>query len=136
MHDPRLGVLLVAIGLVPALSAQYAGDAPGVGVVADVGTDCDTFARAAKEFLSNRGLKVSMGFGTTHEDWACGAPGYRCTMFGSARPRAADGRALSRSDVVRDYLKDPATADFRWKNLTHGYWAAPDSNFRWELGSN
>jgi hypothetical protein len=82
-----------------------------------------------KKFLNSRGLKVAQ-FNKTDEDWACGETGYRCIMFGSGPPRSAEGKALSRNDVVQDYLKDPASADFRWKNLTHGYWAAPDPNFR------
>jgi hypothetical protein len=86
-------------------------------------TDCDSFARVAKQFLDNRGLKAQL-WGALE----C-APGYRCIAFKSAPPRSADGKPLSRDDVVRDYLKEPAKADFRWKNLGHGYWAVPDRNF-------
>ena len=37
---------------------------------------------------------------------------------------------LNRDEVVRNYLTDPATVDFQWKNLGHGDWAVADRNFR------
>ncbi len=104
-----------------SLPAQLAFDAPDKGVVENVAVGCDAFARTAKQLLIDRGLKPD-------QDWACG-PDYRCVVFRNAPPRTAEGKPLSRSDVVKDYLQDPAKADFRWKSLSHGYWAVPNSNF-------
>ena len=50
-------------------------------------------------------------------------------MSKNARPRTATGKPLKRGDVVRNYLEDPSAADFKPKNLTHGYWAVPDIEF-------
>jgi hypothetical protein len=117
------------LGITCSASAQIDGDAPDKGAAQHVGTSCDTFARVAKDFLNGRGLKVAQSYTKTDEDWACG-PGYRCVMFGGASPRTANGESLTRDDVVRNYLTDPSKVDFRSKNLTRGYRAVPDRNFR------
>jgi hypothetical protein len=116
------------LGIASSVSAQIDGDAPDKGAAQHVGMSCDSFARVAKDFLNSRGLKVAQ-FRKTDLDWPCG-PGYRCVMFGGASPLMADGKSLSRDDVVRNYLADPSKVDFRSKNLTHGYWAVPKRNFR------
>jgi hypothetical protein len=126
--DVPFKALLLAFAFIPPASAQAFGDGSDKVAAESVRADCDTFAQITKGFLNSRGLKIAQSYTKADEDWSCG-PGYRCIQFKNAPPRAADGRALSRSDVVKDYLKDPAKADFRWKNLTHGYWAAPNHNF-------
>jgi hypothetical protein len=128
MYETSFAVLFLAFAWAPSAAAQILGDAPDKGAAEQVGTDCGTFARVAKTFLNNRGLKVAQSYAKVDEDWASG-PGYRCIVFRNASPRAVEGKALSRDDVVRDYLKDRSKADFRWKNLSRGYWAAPDHNF-------
>jgi hypothetical protein len=124
----RSRLALLACLALSAVSAQIAGDAPDKGAVAEVGTDCDTFAALAKRFLSNSGYAVAQS-NKKDEDWACGSPGYRCIVFRNAPPRTVAGKTLSRDDVVRNYLKNTPTPDLRAKNLGRGYWVAPNHNF-------
>jgi hypothetical protein len=128
MCETRFAVLLLALACASSVPAQIFGDAPDEGASEHVLADCDSFARVAEQFLNNRGLKVAQSYTKTDEDWTYG-PGYRCIAFRNAPPRTAEGKALSRDEIVRDYLKDSPKADFRWKGLTHGYWAAPNHNF-------
>jgi hypothetical protein len=123
----RCQAFLLGFACVPFACAQIFGDAPGKGAAQSVDADCNTFAQVAKQFLNSRGLKVAQGYTKVDEDWACGQPGYRCIVFRNAPPRTTEGKSLSRDEVVSGYLSGPV--DFRWKNLTRGYWAAPDHNF-------
>src|SRR5271156_6292416 len=120
--------LLLALARVPCIHAQMSDDAHDKGVTARTVVDCDTFARVAKQFLNDRGVRVSKGYTKVDEDWACGQ-NYRCIVFQNAPPIAADGKSLRRDEVVSEYLKEPATVDFRPKNFGHGYWAIADHNF-------
>jgi hypothetical protein len=123
----RFRIPLLVLASVPAYG-QLLGDSPEKGVTAHVDVDCSTFANFAKMFMARRGLQVSRPFKTVPEsDWTCNQ--MRCIVFGNASPRNSDGKALSRNDVVKDYISQPNKVDFRWKYLTHGYWAAPNSNF-------
>jgi hypothetical protein len=126
--EARLFALLLALVYGSSVSGQMLGDAPDKGASQHVATDCDRLASVAKQFLHDRGLKVAQLWGLPEEDWPCG-PDYRCFSFMNAPPRTASGMPLNRDDVVRSYLKDPAKVDSRWKNLGHGYWAAPNRNF-------
>ena len=123
----RYKAFLLGFACVPFACAQIFGDAPGKGAAQSVDADCNAFAQVAKQFLNSRGLKVAQGYTKVDEDWACGQPGYRCIVFRNAPPRTAEGKSLSRDEVVSGYLSGPV--DFRWKNLTRGYWVAPDHNF-------
>lgn len=124
----RLKALILVAAVVPTMVGQAFNDATGKVAADLVRAECDVVARTVKQFLESRGLKVAQGYSKEDEDWSCG-PGYRCIQFKNAPPRTADGKAFSRGDVVKNYLKDPDKADFRWKAIGRGYWAAPNSNF-------
>lgn len=117
---------LLGFVCIASASSQLAVDAPDNGATRSVHADCDSLARAAKQFLDSRGLKVARSSTNVDEDWACGT-GYRCIHFKNASPRSAEGKPLGRAEIVSGYLNGPV--DFRWKNLTRGYWAAPDRDF-------
>jgi hypothetical protein len=124
----RFKALLLVSTVIPTISAQASNDTADKVAAELVRTDCDVVARTAKQFLASRGLKVAQAYNKKDEDWSCG-PGSRCIQFKNAMPRTADGKALSRGDIVKNYLRDPDKTDLRWKSLGRGYFAAPDRNF-------
>jgi hypothetical protein len=124
----RLKALILVSAVVPTMFGQAFNEASDKVAAELVRAECDVVARTAKQFLDSRGLKVAQGYSGEDEDWSCG-PGYRCIQFKNARPRKADGKALTRGEVVKNYLKDPDKIDFRRKTLGHGYWATPNGNF-------
>ncbi len=119
--------LLISCMCAPC-AAQLGRSNANSGVVKDVETHCNVFAKVAKEFLRTRGLKVARSL-NIEEDWACGKPGFRCIVFQNAPPRSADGKLLVREDVVREYWGKPASIALHRKYYGHGYWAVPGRNF-------
>jgi hypothetical protein len=102
-------------------SSQVFGDPPAGSEAQVVGIDCNTFGRVAMEFLNRRGMKVA-------NDWSCGG-GARCIVTKNAAPQKADGKALNRNEIVRDYLKESERTDIRTKFQGYGFWELPSRNF-------